>query len=398
VRTPRGFTFAGINCGIKTARKDFALVFSEVPCAAAGCFTVNAARAAPVRDAQALLPTGNLRAIIANSGNANALTGDGGQRDAREVCAAVASALGVDASSVVSGSTGVIGVRLPVQKLVAAAANLAASRGAAIELAAEAVMTTDTRIKLSGRSLKLDGVETTIAAFGKGAGMMAPELATMLVFITTDAAVKPAALQSALSRAMKTSFDMVNIDGDMSTNDSVIAMANGLAGNPPVEEGTPAHAALTEAIEAVCVDLSRQMAEDGEGATKFVEVRLSGAPDVDMARELARMVAGSNLVKAAIFGADPNWGRVLAAVGSRVGSRKWPIDPTWATVHVQGTCVYADREPVRVDPLALRARMREPHVTIDVRLAEGSASATAWGCDLSYDYVKINADYTSLTH
>jgi len=398
VRTPQGFTYAGINCGIKTTRKDFALVFSDVPCVGAGCFTVNAARAAPVCDAQALLPTSNLRAVIANSGNANALTGEGGLRDAREVCAAVAAALGVDAKSVVSGSTGVIGVRLPTQKLVAAAPNLAASRGAAIELAAEAVMTTDTRVKLAGRSLRVDGVEATIAAFGKGAGMMAPELATMLVFITTDVAVTPAALQSALARSMKTSFDMVNIDGDMSTNDSVFAMANGLAGNARIEEDTPAHAALTEALETVCVDLSRQMAEDGEGATKSVEVRLSGAPNVDMARELARMVAGSNLVKAAFFGADPNWGRVLAAVGSRVGSRKWPIDPTWATVHVQGTCVYADREPVRVDTHALRARMREPHVLIEVRLAEGSAHATAWGCDLSYDYVKINADYTSLTH
>ena len=229
MRTPQGFTYAGINCGIKTARKDFALVFSEVPCVGAGCFTVNAARAAPVRDAQALLPSTNLRAIVANSGNANALTGEGGLRDAREVCAAVADALGVDATSVVSGSTGVIGVRLPVLKLVSAARDLAASRGAAIELAAEAVMTTDTRIKLAGRPLRIGAVEATIAAFGKGAGMMAPELATMLVFITTDAAVSPGALQSALARAMKTSFDMVNIDGDMSTNDSVFAMANGLA-------------------------------------------------------------------------------------------------------------------------------------------------------------------------
>jgi acetylglutamate kinase len=398
VKTPRGFSYAGINCGIKTARKDLALVFSEAPCVAAGCFTVNAARAAPVRDAEGRLPSSTLHAIVANSGNANALVGQAGDRDVQEICAAVATALGVTPESVVSGSTGVIGVRLPVHKILAAAPALAAARGPAIELAAEAVMTTDTRIKLAGRTLTIAGVESTIAAFGKGAGMMAPELATMLVFITTDVAVTVGALHSALSRAMKTSFDMVNVDGDMSTNDSVFAMANGLAGNTPIEEGTPDHAALTEAIEGVCVDLARQMAEDGEGATKFVEVRVSGAPDVEMARELARAVAGSNLVKAAIFGADPNWGRVLAAIGSRVGSRKWPIDPTWASVHVQKTCVYADREPVRVDSLVLRARMREPHILIEVRLAEGSAHATAWGCDLTYEYVKINADYTSLTH
>jgi acetylglutamate kinase len=397
VITPRGFTYAGVSCGIKNARRDVALVYSEAPCAAAGCFTVNAAKAAPVRDAQALLPSSNLRAIVANSGNANALTGEGGERDARLVCAAVAAALGVDARDVVSGSTGVIGVRLPVQKIIAAASDLVASRAQTIELAAEAVMTTDTRIKLAGRCVKLGNVNATIAAFGKGAGMMAPELATMLAFITTDASVTPAALQVSLTRAMKTSFDMVTVDGDMSTNDSVFAMANGLAGNELIEEGTLSHAALTEAIEAVCVDLARQMAEDGEGATKFVEVTVGGAPTVEIARELARAVAGSNLVKAAIFGADPNWGRVLAAVGARVGSRGWPIDPSWATVHVQGTCVYADREPVRVDLMALRARMREPQVSIDVRLAEGSAHARAWGCDLSYDYVKINADYTGLT-
>jgi acetylglutamate kinase len=398
VKTPRGFTYAGMNCGIKSARKDFALVFSEVPCAAAGCFTVNASRAAPVRDAQALLPSANLRAIVANSGNANALVGEAGAKDVREVCGAVAAALGVDAKTVVSASTGVIGVRLPVQKLVGAARALAESRGPAIELAAEAVMTTDTRIKLAGKSLRVGDVDVTIAAFGKGAGMMAPELATMLVFITTDAAIKPEALQSALSHAMKTSFDMINIDGDMSTNDSVFAMANGLAGNQVITDGTPEHLAFGEVIESICIDLARQMAEDGEGATKLLEVRVSGAPDENMARELARVIAGSSLVKAALFGADPNWGRILAALGARVGQRGWPIDPTWATVHVQRTCVYADREPVRVDPLALRSRMRDPHVFVDVRLAEGSAHATAWGCDLTYDYVKINADYTSLTH
>jgi acetylglutamate kinase len=398
VKTPRGFTYAGLNCGIKAARKDLALVFSEVPCSAAGCFTVSASRAAPVRDAQALLPTANLRAIVANSGNANSLVGDVGARDVREVCGAVATALGVDPQTVVAASTGVLGVRLPVQKLVAAARPLAESRGSAIELAAEAIMTTDTRIKLAGRSLRVGDVDVTVAAFGKGSGMMAPELATMLVFITTDAAVKPDALQSALSRAMKNSFEMINIDGDMSTNDSVFAMANGLAGNPVITEGTADHTAFAELLEAICIDLTRQMAEDGEGATKLLEVRVSGAPDENMARELARVVAGSSLVKAALFGADPNWGRILAAIGARVGQRGWPIDPTWATVHVQRTCVYADREPVRFDPIALRSRMRDPHVFLDVRLAEGAALATAWGCDLTYDYVKINADYTSLTH
>ena len=239
-------------------------------------------------------------------------------------------------------------------------------------------------------------MEATFSAFAKGSGMIAPELATMLAFITTDLAVTPQALQAALSAAMKTSFDMITVDDDMSTNDAVFALASGLAGNPVVVEGAPEHAALAATLESICVDLAKQIAEDGEGATKLVEVRITGAPDAAIARDLARSVAGSSLLKAAIFGADPNWGRVLSAVGARVGSRTWPIDPTRATVHVQDTCVYDAGGPTGADPVALRARMREPHVSIEVKLAEGDARAVAWGCDLSFDYVKINADYTGI--
>ncbi len=398
MRTPRGFSYAGINCGIKTARKDLALVFSDVPCAAAGSFTVNAVRAAPVSDAAGRLPADGVRAIVANSGNANALAGPDGERDVREVCAAVARALGVRPETVVSASTGVIGVRLPVSKLVEAAPRLAGARGAAIEVAAEAVWTTDTRIKLASRALQVGSSEATFAAFAKGAGMIAPELATVLAFVTTDLAVSSRTLQSALARAVQTSFEMLTVDGDMSTNDAVFVLANGLAGNTPIEEGSREYASLVAALEALCIDLARQIAEDGDGATKLLEVRIAGAPDDPMARELARAVVGSSLVKAAIFGADPNWGRVLAAIGARVGSLRWPIDPTRAVVHVQGTCVYADNGPTGADAPALRAKMRDPVVLVEVLLAEGLAQATAWGCDLSYDFVKINADYTSLTH
>jgi acetylglutamate kinase len=397
LRTPRGFAYSGINCGIKAARKDLALVYSETPCSAAGCFTVNASRAAPVRDAAARLPASGMHAIVANSGNANALVGPAGERDTRAVCEAVGKALGVPGDSVLAASTGVIGVPLPVSKLVGAAPQLAASRGGAIEQAAQAVMTTDTRVKLASRAVTLAGVECSIAAFAKGSGMIAPELATMLAFITTDAAVSPAALQSALKAACHGSFDMITVDGDMSTNDAVFALANGVAGNARVEESTLDHTVLTDALRSLCVELARQIAEDGEGATKLVEVRISGAPDETIARDLARSVAGSSLVKSAIFGADPNWGRVLSAIGARVGSHRWPVDPTRAAVSVQGTSVYEGGAPTGVDAVALRARMREPHVLIEVKLAEGAASAVSWGCDLSYDYVKINADYTSLT-
>ena len=398
MKTPRGFAYAGVNCGIKAARKDLALVYSDVPCAVAGCFTVNAVRAAPVVDAAARVPAEGMRAIVANSGNANALSGPEALNDARALCAAVASALGVGAETVLGASTGIIGVRLPMAKLAAAAPRLAAARGPAIEAAAEAVWTTDTRVKLASRTMRVGDVEATFAGFAKGAGMVAPELATVLAFITTDLRVSAGTLQAALSRAVQTSFEMCTVDGDMSTNDAIFAMANGLAANTPVREGTPEFDALVETLEALSIDLARQIAEDGDGATKLIEVHISGAPEAAMARELARAVAGSTLVKAAIFGADPNWGRVLAAIGARVGSRRWPIDPSHATVHVQGTCVYLDQAPTGADALALRAKMRDPVVVVEVRLAEGDARATAWGCDLSYDFVKINADYTSLTH
>jgi acetylglutamate kinase len=397
MKTPRGFSYAGINCGIKAVRKDMALVFSEAPCAAAGCFTVNKSRAAPVDDAAARLPSTRVRAIVVNSGNANALTGPQGHKDVREVCAAVGAALGIDGEAVLAASTGVIGVPLPVKKLTGAAVALANARGNAIQLAAEAILTTDTRVKLSSRELTIDGREVTVAAFAKGSGMIAPELATMLAFITTDAAVDPSALQNALSFAMAATFDSVVVDGDMSTNDAVFALANGVAGNPPLARDSADFPAFARAIEEVCADMARAIAEDGEGATKLLEITVSGAPTVDMARDLARSIANSPLTKAAMFGADPNWGRVLAVVGARAGSQEWAIDPTRAEVRIQQTLVYADGAPTGADSQALRAKMREPQIVIDVKLAEGEARAVAWGCDLSYDYVKINADYTSLT-
>ncbi len=397
MKTPQGFSYAGVNAGIKNVRKDMALVYSDAPCAAAGCFTVNKAKAAPVRDAEARLPSTSIRAIVVNSGNANALTGPAGEADVREVHQAAAAALGIDASQVLSASTGVIGVRLPMGKMVAGCAALAQARGGGIEAAAEAILTTDTRVKLSQRTLRVGGVEVTIAAFCKGSGMIAPEMATMLAFLTTDAAVAPEALAAGLRRAVRSSFNNLTVDDDMSTNDAVFVLANGRSGAPLLDEGHADWAAFEAALSSLCVDLARAIAEDGEGATKLVEVRVTGAPDADSARDLARAVAGSNLVKAAIFGADPNWGRVLAAIGARAGARGYAVDPLRATVTLQGVVVFTEGAPAAADPLVLRAKMRQPQVLIDVALQDGEGAATAWGCDLSYDYVKINADYTSLT-
>ncbi|HSQ66688.1 MAG TPA: bifunctional glutamate N-acetyltransferase/amino-acid acetyltransferase ArgJ [Polyangiaceae bacterium] len=393
---PRGFRYAGINAGIKAARRDLALVASEVPCTAAGTFTVNKASAAPVRIAARRLPGSGISAIVANSGNANALTGPEGEQDALRVQRAVAEALGVAEDAVLSASTGVIGVPLPVSKVEAAVPRLVTELAPALESAAEAVMTTDTRPKIARRVLRLGDHEVRIAAFAKGSGMIAPQMATMLAFITTDAAATPEALASALDFATQRSFNRLTVDGDMSTNDSVFLLANGLAGNPLIDDASPHLATFRDALVDLCIELARSIAEDGEGATKLVEVNVRGAPSEDIARDLATSIAGSSLVKAAIFGADPNWGRVLATVGARAGSQRWPIDPDKARVTIQGTLVYDDRGPAKHDATALRKRMREPRVVIDVRLAEGSSESIAWGCDLSYDYVKINADYTSL--
>ncbi|HEY1954984.1 MAG TPA: bifunctional glutamate N-acetyltransferase/amino-acid acetyltransferase ArgJ [Polyangiaceae bacterium] len=393
---PKGFRFAGINSGIKAARRDLALVVSDAPCAAAGCFTVNKARAAPVRIAAARLPCDGISAVVANSGNANALTGPDGERDVLELQGAVARAIGVPDDAVLSASTGVIGVPMPTRKVVDAVPRLVSDLAGALESAAEAVMTTDTRPKIARRTLRLGDVEVRIAAFAKGSGMIAPQMATMLAFVTTDAAATPGALQSALAHAVESSFNRLVVDGDMSTNDSVFLLANGLAGNARIDENSVHYATFRDALADLCIELARSIAEDGEGATKLVEVRVAGAPSVAIARDLATSIAGSSLVKAAIFGADPNWGRVLATVGARAGAREWPIDPTSARVAIQGTLVFEDGAPAKHDAAALRKRMREPRVSVDVRLAEGSCDAIAWGCDLSYDYVKINADYTSL--
>lgn len=392
---PVGFRFAGVNAGIKAARKDLALVACEVPCVAAGCFTTNKARAAAVDVAARALPSRDLRALVINSGNANALTGPDGETDVLRVHAAFAHALGVAPSAVLSASTGVIGVRLPVSKIEAAAEPLVAMLAQALEPAADAIMTTDTRPKIARRTLELGGKEVRIAAFAKGSGMIAPQLATMIAVITTDAAVAPDALQAVLTSAVDASFNRIVVDGDMSTNDSAFALASGLAGNTPLAVGDAELGELGAALRGVCIELAQAIAEDGEGATKLVTVRVDGAPDERVARDLATSIAGSNLVKAAIFGADPNWGRVLSTVGARAGSQGFAVDPRAAEVAIQGVVAYASGAPAPYDPVRLRAKMREPKIDIAVRLAEGQASAVAWGCDLSYDYVKINADYSS---
>ncbi|MBL8716778.1 MAG: bifunctional glutamate N-acetyltransferase/amino-acid acetyltransferase ArgJ [Myxococcales bacterium] len=382
MKLPLGFRAAGIHAGIKAVRKDFALFESEVPCAVAGVFTRNTARAAPVVDATSRVPGEGFRAIAINSGNANALTGPAGVEAVEAIHAALAHVLGARREQILSASTGVIGVPLPVDKLVAAAPELVGALRASIEPAAEAMMTTDTQIKLAGRTL--GGV--TLAAAAKGSGMIAPQLATLIVVVTTDAAIAASVLQPIVARAARC-FEMLIVDGDTSTNDAVFVMANGRAG--AVDLG-----AFERALGEIFAELARAVAEDGEGATKTLEIEVKGAPSEAVARDMAKSIAGSPLVKAAMFGADPNYGRILATVGSRAGALGLALDPRLARVTLQGVVVF-EGGPTLPDAASLRSRLRAPAIAIEVDLRAGEGSATALGCDLSYDYVKINADYSS---
>lgn len=395
IRVPLGFTFSGLSCGIKPKRKDLALVHSDSPCAAAGVFTVNKARAAPVNDAAARLPSDEIRAVVINAGNANALTGDAGMEAVHAIHDGVAQALSIKPSEVVSASTGVIGVPLPTHKVLQALPELVEGLGADALPAAEAIMTTDTRVKMAGRTLRIGHRDVTIAAICKGSGMIAPQMATMISVITTDCAIPSDLLAQALRTAVTPTFNRLTVDDDMSTNDAVFALANGQAGNEPLEAGSVELASFTAVLLELCEALAKEIAADGEGATKRLDVHVTSAPTTEIATDIAKSIAGSYLVKAAMFGADPNWGRILSTVGARAGSQGFEVDPYGAAVSIQEIPVY-DGAPLGSEPERLKARMREPEVKIEVDLRAGEAKATAWGCDLSYDYVKINADYTSL--
>jgi acetylglutamate kinase len=395
VKLPRGFRFAGVAAGIRPSKPDVALFVSDHDAACAGVFTINRAKAASVADAERRLPAERIRAVVVTSGNANALTGAAGREAVDAIVAAAAAALGVERAQVVTAATGVIGMRLPFEKVIAVLPRGVAQLGADPAPAAEAIMTTDTTKKLASRTIELDGAAVTLAGICKGSGMIAPQLATVIAVIATDCAIDAATLDRALSDAAPGAFRQLVIDGDMSTNDSVFALANGCAGNPRVVAGTPQYRSFVAALQGVCDDMVRDIAADGEGATKRLEVRIDHAPSPEIARDLARSICGSPLVKAAMFGQDPNWGRILATVGARCGSQGWDVDPVRAAVAVQGTVVY-DAALIAFDRVALKARLREPEVTIAVDLRAGAATATAYGCDLSYDYVKLNADYTSV--
>jgi glutamate N-acetyltransferase/amino-acid N-acetyltransferase len=395
ITAAQGFLAAGVEAGIKKRGKDLALIFSKAEATTVGLFTTNRVKAAPILVTREHLREGLAQAVVVNSGNANACTGEEGLRDARRMAEVAGQILGINSTRVAVASTGIIGVPLPMARVEEgirkAAERLSESRQAARD-AAEAILTTDTRPKEAGVCFRLGESTITVAGMAKGAGMIHPQLATMLAFLVTDAAVTPQTLRSVFSRAVAKTFNQITVDGDTSTNDMALILANGLAGNRPIGPGA-GEEVFAAAVERVCLVLARELVADAEGATKVIEVQVRGAANEAEARLAARTVARSNLVKAAVFGADANWGRILCALGYSGAA----FDPNRVSVYLEGG---GEREEVcavgraaSFDEEKARRILESPEVRIVADLGEGPAEAWAWGCDLTYEYVRINAAY-----
>ncbi|MCZ6622735.1 MAG: bifunctional glutamate N-acetyltransferase/amino-acid acetyltransferase ArgJ [Deltaproteobacteria bacterium] len=390
IRVP-GFRFAGVACGIKKGKKkDLALIFSERPATAAALFTLNRVKGASVIVGKKRVRRGKLQAVVVNSGNANACTGKRGLRDAERMCLETARRLEIDPALVIPSSTGLVGVSLPTDK-VGAGIKEAASQLSPRSLldAAEAILTTDRFIKVSVARCSLGGRKVVIAGMAKGAGMVAPNMATMLAYILTDAAVQLRCLQRLLSRAAIETFNCITVDGDTSTNDTLLFLANGVAGNRAVALGSKEEQVLFKAAKKVMKDLALKLVKDGEGATKLVEIRVEGSRSVAEAKKIALVVANSQLVKTAFFGADPNFGRIMVAVGYA----GVPIKPEGVDVSFDGVAVVRrgvginsrEREAARV--------LSRPSFKVRIHLHQGRESASVWTSDLTYEYIRINSAY-----
>ena len=395
VTSARGYRAAGIFAGLKKVRKDMAMIVSDTDAAAAGTYTTNRVKAAPVIWDMKVTAAGKARAIVVNSGNANACTGAQGMKDAEEMAAYAAGLLSTEKELVLVASTGVIGVNLDMEKIRNGEKVLASSLSADWKDAAQAILTTDTFAKTAACSVEIGGKKVTIGGMAKGSGMIHPNMATTLSFITTDAAVSHEVLQKLLGRTVDDTYNMISVDGDTSTNDSVLVLANGMAGNREIMEGTEDYAVFEEAFRYVLGTLARMIARDGEGATRFIEMTVKGAKTKSDAKTLARAVVSSSLVKAAFFGSDANWGRILCAMGYS-GADFDPDLVDLSFVSPKGSLqVLASGQPVAFDEDRAKEILLEKEVGAVADCHQGEGEASAWGCDLTYDYVKINGDYRS---
>ena len=394
---PKGYKAIGFRGKIKKEKPDMAILNSEKPAATAGVFTKNVVRAACVDRNKELVKKGtDVSCILINSGNANACTGSRGEEDNRNLASHLADTMNIEESSILTASTGIIGVNLPVEnmhKAITAAVPLLDSTKKDLESAARAIMTTDVNIKQYSVTINIEGRDIIISGIAKGSGMIHPDMATMLGFIMTDAAISKELLQKALSYTVDDSFNMISVDGDTSTNDMVLLMANGEAGNNEILENSENYKLFFEGLLSVSKYLAKSIVRDGEGATKLIEVEVNGCKNKEDARKIGKSVIGSNLVKTAIFGEDPNWGRIIAAMGYSGAN----FDLKKVSIYFQGApgyvCVMQNGEPHHFDEGSAAAILKQKDVYITINLEDGNFSATAWGCDLSYDYVKINADY-----
>lgn len=387
---PRGFKAVGFNSGVRRYRPDLGLVVSETDCTAAGTFTLNSLKAAPVVYCQQLLPSSRIRAVVVNSGQANAATGEDGRRDNETLATKAAEALGVEPNQVLVASTGVIGVRLHLDKLLPAIPQAVRSFSDSLNTFALAIMTTDLVPKGVSKTVRLSTGDVCIVGASKGSGMIHPNMGTMLGFILTDAAVPQATLNDCLKDVVDVSFNMISVDGETSTNDTVLVLANGAAGASVTSDAD--RKLFRDALLEVAVTLAKSIARDGEGASKLITVDVKGGLTRDEARNAARAITTSPLIKSAIHGEDPNWGRILARLGQ---SGVNPDAFLRLGVTLQGVLVFNDGKPVAFDRQEARERLRSEEVSIEVDLkTSNGATATAWGCDLTKRYVEINTEYS----
>ena len=400
VTAAKGYEAASTAAGIKyQGRTDMALIYSQVPCVSAGTFTTNVVKAAPVKwDRQVVDSGAGVQAVVVNSGIANACTGEEGMRYCKETAEAAAEALNIDAAGVLVGSTGVIGMQLPMQKLVDGIQVLAGKKAEGLQSghdAALAIMTTDTVEKEMAVEIEIGGKTVTIGGMSKGSGMIHPNMCTMLAFITTDAAITKEALQKALSEDVEDTYNMISVDGDTSTNDTAILLANGLAGNQEITYASPEYETFKEALHMVNETLAKKMAGDGEGATALFEVKVVGAESIKQAKTLAKSVVCSNLTKAAIAGHDANWGRILCAMGYS-GAQ---FDPEKVDLFFESKAgklqIIENGVATDYSEEVATKILSEPEITATADIKMGDYSATAWGCDLTHEYININADYRS---
>ena len=400
VTAAKGYEAASTAAGIKyQGRTDMALIYSQVPCVSAGTFTTNVVKAAPVKWDRQIVDSGaGVQAVVVNSGIANACTGEEGMGYCKETAEAAAKALNIDAAGVLVGSTGVIGMQLPMQKLVDGIQVLAGKKAEGLQSghdAALAIMTTDTVEKEMAVEIEIGGKTVTIGGMSKGSGMIHPNMCTMLAFITTDAAITTEALQKALSEDVEDTYNMISVDGDTSTNDTAILLANGLAGNQEITYASPEYETFKEALHMVNETLAKKMAGDGEGATALFEVKVVGAESIKQAKTLAKSVVCSNLTKAAIAGHDANWGRILCAMGySGVQFDPEKVDLFFESKAGKLQIIENGVATDYSEEVATKI-LSEPEITATADIKMGDYSATAWGCDLTHEYININADYRS---